>query len=210
MVKADVALLLGAFLAATWLVAFLAIPVMLVGVIYLARAQARGELTRPWTMTLVGLFCLIDAGANADWAYDLFFGSHTDTIRTLYGAWGKLVDGAYYVDYNALPLGGVSNPAEKSYQVWGTVAMYPMRIAACVGFLQMKRWGLQAMIVTSFTYMVFWVGYMANALLDFNARAGAAELGNLGLWVALLFYATPFILLPYFFRLDRELFRDER
>jgi hypothetical protein len=116
--------------------------------------------------------------------------------------------GAYYIDYNGGPLGGLSNYSEKTLEVFGVLAMYPMRIASCWAFLKMKRWGLQGMIVTSYMYIGFWLAYVANEYQDFSARIGASDWGNLGTWFILVVYATPFVILPYLYTINRDLFAD--
>ena len=60
------------------------------------------------------------------------------------------------------PVGGAAAPGEKAWEVLGIFVVFPMRIAACIGFLQMKRWGHQWMIVTCWTGVLMWIGYVAN------------------------------------------------
>jgi hypothetical protein len=88
--------------------------------------------------------------------------------------------------------------------------MYPMRIAAAWAFIKMKRWGLQMMIVTSWMYVAFWMAYVANLYQDFDARMGASDWGNLGIWFILIVYATPFVILPYLYTVNKELFADTK
>jgi hypothetical protein len=129
-------------------------------------------------------------------------------METLWPGYGKLVDGAYYIDYNGGPYGGLANNGEKTLEFYGVLVMYPMRIMAAWAFIKMKRWGLQMMIVTSWMYLAFWVAYASNVYADFDGRIGASDFGNIGIWFILAVYATPFIIMPYLYTINREQFAD--
>lgn len=59
---------------------------------------------------------------------------------------------------------------------------FPMRMAAAIGFLQMKRWGHQWMIVTCWFGVVVWTGYIFNMTLYADVRYAAVGLPVLAWW----------------------------
>jgi hypothetical protein len=209
--KADRYLFITIVLGGSWAFGLFAIPFGVLSFIYLSRAQQAGQLTRPWAVTVIGAFVLIDSSINFfGWGTDLFWAHNTTLMQTLWGGYGKLVDGGYYIDYNGGPLGGLSNYSEKTLEFFGVLVMYPMRIAACWAFLKMQRWGLQGMIITSWMYVGFWVAYIPNLYQDFDARMGSSDFGNVGIWFILVVYATPFLIMPYLYTIKKEYFRDTR
>jgi hypothetical protein len=211
MQKADRYLFVTIVLGGSWAFGLFAIPFAVLTWIYMNRAQKAGQLTRPWAVTIIGAFVLIDSSINFfGWGTDLFWSHNTGLMQTLWPGYGKLVDGAYYIDYNSGPFGGLSNYSEKTLEFMGVLVMYPMRIASCWAFIKMKRWGLQGMIITSYIYIAFWVAYLADLYQDFPARMGASDWGNLGIWFILLVYATPVLIMPYLYTVNRELFADEK
>ena len=209
MKRADRFLLIGIVLGGTWAFGVFSIPFLWIAYRLMSQAQREGRLTRPWAVTIIGTFCLIDASVNfIGWGTDLFMAHDTTLMRTLWPGYGKLVDGAYYIDYNSLAVGGLANLSEKVLQFYGVLVMYPMRMAAAWAFVKMKRWGLQAMVITSFMYVGFWVAYVANLYLAFNARMGASSWGVTGWWIMVIIYASPFVVLPYLYTVNRDLFSD--
>lgn len=209
MKKADFYLVLTICIAGTWAFGVLAIPFAFVTYYYMSKAQAAGQLTRPWSVTIIGAFTMIDATVNfTGWGTDMLWSHNTAIMQTVWPGYGKLVDGAYYIDYNATPLGGLSHPSEKTLEYMGVLGMYPMRIAACWGFLKMKRWGLQGMVITSYMYVIWWMAYVVNMYNDFDARMGSSDWGVLGTWFIILPYASPFLIMPYLYTINRELFAD--
>jgi hypothetical protein len=54
-----------------------------------------------------------------------------------------MFDAGYFWHYNELWLGGAAGPGEKALEVGLILTVFTMRIAAAIGFLQMKRWGHQ-------------------------------------------------------------------
>ena len=210
MEQGDRYLLIAIIIGGSWAFGVFAIPFMYMAYKCYVKAQKEGTLTRPWSVTIIGAFVLIDASINFfGWGSDLLWSHNTPLMQTLWPGYGKLVDGAYYIDYNSGPLGGLSNYSEKTLEVFGVLAMYPMRIASCWAFLKMKRWGLQGMVITSYMYIGFWFAYVANEYQDFTGRIGASDWGNIGTWFILAMYATPFVILPYLYTINRELFVDE-
>lgn len=211
MQRADRYLFVTIVLGGSWAFGVFAIPFAILTYVYLNRAQKAGELTRPWSVTIIAAFVLIDSSINYfGWGTDLLWSHNTGLMQTLWPGYGKLVDGAYYIDYNGGPFGGLAFQGEKTLEFFGVLAMYPMRIAACWAFLKMKRWGLQMMIVTSWMYVGFWLAYVPNLYSDFDARIGASDWGNVGIWFILVVYATPFLIMPYLYSINRELFTDKR
>jgi len=209
--KADRLLFVGIVLGGSWILGPIAIPFLVAALLLMNKAQKSGVLYRPWSVTLIGSFVLIDASVNYfGWGTDLLWSHDTTPMQTLWPGYGKLVDGAYYIDYNGGPLGGLSNYSEKTLEVFGVLVMYPMRIAAAWAFIKMKRWGLQMMIVTSWMYVGFWVAYVANLYQDYDARIAASDFGNIGIWFILMVYATPFCIMPYLYTVNRELFADTK
>jgi hypothetical protein len=207
--RGDRYLLVAIIIGGSWAFGVFAIPFMYLAYRYYAKAQRAGQLTRPWSVTIIAAFCLIDSSINFfGWGTDLLWSHNTGLMKTLWPGYGKLFDGAYYIDYNGGPLGGLSNYSEKTLEVFGVLAMYPMRIASCWAFLKMKRWGLQGMVITSYMYIGFWLAYVANEYQDFSGRIGASAWGNLGTWLILVVYATPFVILPYLYTINKDLFAD--
>lgn len=143
-------LLWGAMLTGTFV---LAIPgvLMLVYAVYLTRkARAHGRAIRPDIITIIGIVCIVDAAINwLMWGIDFFPAHDTELGKTLFNGFGRLWDGAYYLGYNSTAAGGTGISSEKAFEFCGTLMMYPMRIVAGWGFLKMKRWGFQYMMVAS-------------------------------------------------------------
>jgi hypothetical protein len=71
-------------------------------------------------------------------------------------AWGNMFDGAYFWHYNETWIGGVSAPGEKSWEIGLVPTCFSMRLAAAIGFLKMKRWGHQWLIVTCWFGVIYW------------------------------------------------------
>jgi hypothetical protein len=219
MKKADFYLFITIGIAGTWAFGVFAIPFAILTYHYLNKAQKAGELTRPWSVTIVGAFVLIDASVNFfGWGTDFLWSNQTALMQTLWPGYGKLVDGAYYIDYNSSPLfglfpeavGGLAHPSEKTLEAYGVLCMYPLRIAACWGLLKMKRWGLTGLIISSWMYIGFWMAYVPNMYYDFAARNAASDWGVLGTWFIILPYASPFLIMPYLYSINRELFSDSK
>jgi hypothetical protein len=207
--RADRYLIIGICLAGTWAFGPLSIPFLFVAFKLLHRAQREGKLTRPWAVTILATWCLIDASINfIFWGTDLFMAHDTNLLKTLWSGYAKLFDGAYYIDYNSTALGGTANMSEKAMEFMGVMLVLPMRMAASWGFLKMKRWGLQAMVMTSYMWLALWMTYIFQMYLTFNARQGASLFGITGVWALFIPFATPFVILPYLYTINREHFSD--
>ncbi len=68
-----------------------------------------------------------------------------------------------------------------------------MRIAAGIGFLQMKRWGQQWMIVTCWMGVVIWCGYVFNMTMFADVRYAGVIFPVIGWWLSrhLLHHPVP-------------------
>lgn len=209
MKRADRYLFIGICIAGTWVFGPISIPFLVIAVRLMVRAQREGKLTRPWAVTILGAWCLIDAAINyLFWGTDLLMAHDTNLLRTMWSGYGKLFDGAYYIDYNSTALGGTANLSEKTMEVLAVTLILPMRMAACYGFLKMKRWGLQTMVMTSFMWLCFFSTYMFQLYLGWNFRSGASFFGITGIWLLFTPFLTPFIIIPYLYTVNREQFID--
>ena len=107
-------------------------------------------------VTLIGYLVLIDGMLNSlGWALDLV-ANHTLINRVLMVGWGNMFDAGYFWHYNELWIGGAAGPGEKAYVAGLILTVFAMRVAAAIGFLQMKRWGHQWLIVTCWMGVVIW------------------------------------------------------
>ena len=141
--QADKWLISGSLLIGTAALGIFGLPLFLRGVWLLRRAQRDGLSVRPMLVTLIGYLVIIDSAINTvGWALDLV-ASHTLLARVLLNGWGNMFDAGYFWHYNELWLGGASGPGEKAMEVGLILTVFTMRIAAAIGFLQMKRWGHQ-------------------------------------------------------------------
>jgi hypothetical protein len=201
---ADRWLLGGALASGSFILGPAGIVMMLVGWLKLRKLQSTGLRVRPWLVTWMGLFCLCDAGINMiGWSVDMLL--HDTVIgQTVFGGFGRLVDGGYYMGYNSTSLGGTSFDGEKILEIASVTVLFPLRIAASWAFFRMKRWGLQMMITTSWMYLFLWTAYLIDKGLHFPERFGSTEFGVFGFWAFNIFYWTPFLMLPYLYSLKRK------
>jgi hypothetical protein len=202
--KADTFIVAGALASGSFILGPVGIVLMLVGFLKLRRLAAAGQVTRPWLVTVMGVFCLVDAGINMiGWSVDLLL-HDTGVGQTVFAGYGRLVDGGYYLGYNHLSFGGTPFIGEKILEVSSVVALFPIRIAAAWAFFRQKRWGLQYMILTSWMYMYLWIAYLFDKALTFPLRFGTTEAGLIGFWAFNVFYWTPFLMLPALYSLKRS------
>ena len=82
------------------------------------------------------------------------------------------------------------------------------RVAAAIGFLQMKRWGHQWMIVTCWMGVVIWCAYVFNMTMFADVRYAGVVFPVIGWWLYDIFYITPFLAIPYLHTVNREIFSD--
>jgi len=201
---ADRWLITGAVLAGSLILSPIGLVVIAIGFVKMARAKSSGEFVRPAAVTLFGMFAMVDAAANfVGWSLDLW--AH-DTRLVEWGltGWGRLFDGAYYLDYNSLWAGGAAAAGEKSWEFFCILGLFPARLVAAYGFIKLKRWGYRWMIITSWGYMMCWLGYLVNMVVNFPERFGSTAFGVTGWWVFDIWYMTPFLTLPWLYALDRR------
>lgn len=191
------------FLAGTCLLSPVALPFIFLGFRQLNRLAASGKLVRPWSVTIVGMFAMIDAGINF-WGWSvILFARDVNLIAAFHSLWGKVAEGGYYIDYGSTAL-GYGNVPDQMMVVFGLLFAYPMRIAAGWGFLRMKRWGLQAMIFSAFVQIAFLTTYVAMYCLQFDLAAGSSLFGPLGYWAIALPMTSAVVTLPYLITLRRD------
>jgi len=206
--QADIWLIAGSMLLGTMILGFIGIFIFLKGLSLQIKAQKAGLSIRPTMVTLIGYLVAIDAAINSfGWALDLF-AHHTLLTRVVMTAWGNFFDGGYFWHYNEWFVGGNASPGEKSWEFALVTVVFTMRIAAAVGFLQMKRWGHQWLIVTCWFGVVIWVGYLANMTLYADVRFNGVVLPVIGWWLFDIFYIAPFLAIPYLHSVNREIFTD--
>jgi len=128
--------------------------------------------------------------------------------RVFLMAWGNMFDAGYFWHYNELWIGGATAPGEKGWEIALLPVVFCMRIAAAIGFLQMKRWGHQWLIITCWFGVVAWTGYIANMTIFADVRYTGVVFPVIGWWLYDIFYITPFLALPYLHSVNREIFSD--
>lgn len=206
--SADKWLIAGALLLGTNAAGIFGLPLFLYGLKKLRDATRAGLSVRPLMVTLIGYLVMVDAGLNLQgWILDLV-GNHTLIYRVLYTAWGNVFDAGYFWHYNQLWIGGASAPGEKAWEVALVLVVFPMRIAAAIAFLQMKRWGYQWLIVTCWFGVVIWVGYTMNMTVFADVRYDGVVFPVIGWWIYDIMYITPFLAIPYLHTVNREIFSD--
>ena len=206
--QADKWLICGTILMGTAVLGFIGLPLFLRGVWLLRQAQRDGLSVRPMIVTLIGYLVIIDAAINSfAWALDMV-ASHTLLARVLLNGWGNMFDAGYFWHYNELWVGGAGGPGEKAYVIGLIFTVFSMRIAAAIGFLQMKRWGHQWMIITCWFGVVIWTCYVLNMTMFADVRYAAVVLPVIGWWLYDIFYITPFLAIPYLHTVNREIFTD--
>jgi hypothetical protein len=205
---ADKWLISGSFLIGTAALGIFGLPLFLRGVWLLRRAQKAGLSVRPMMVTLIGYLVIIDSAINTvGWALDLV-ANHSLLARVLLNGWGNMFDAGYFWHYNELWVGGAAGPGEKAMEVGMILTVFTMRIAAAIGFLQMKRWGHQWMVVTCWMGVVIWTTYVFNMTMFADVRYAGVVLPVIGWWLYDIFYITPFLAIPYLHTVNREIFSD--
>src|SRR3546814_8284524 len=134
-------MMVGVLIMGTAVLGLIGLPFFWRGMQLQWQAQKAGLSVRPIMVTLIGYLVGLDAALNTlGWALD-FIGNHTLLARVFLMAWGNMFDGGYFWHYNELWIGGATAPGEKAWVVALLPLMFAMRIAAAIGFLQMKSWG---------------------------------------------------------------------
>jgi hypothetical protein len=202
-------LLWGCVLCGTMIMGILGVPFLVRAYRLHRRALAEGRVVRPTLVTVVGAIVLIDAVLNIlMWGVDWLPAHDASVVRNMMTNGGRLTDAGYFLGYNTTPLGGTSITTEKAFQFAGMLVLYPMRVAAVWGFLKMKRWGLQYLIVNSWIYLFFLIAYVAAFTLEFGWRFPNTGFGIVGWWIINIPYFYAFLILPYLFTVDREAWLD--
>jgi hypothetical protein len=206
--RADLWLIAGTGLMGTLVLGIVGLPIFCRGLYLLRKAQRGGLSVRPTMVTLIGFVIILDAALNSiGWALDLF-ANHALITRTVFTAWGNLIDAGYFWHYNELWIGGAGAPGEKAWVMVCVLIAFPMRIAAAIAFLQMKRWGHQWLIVTCWFGIIVWMGYIFNMTMYADVRYTAVGFPVIGWWAFNVFYITPFLAIPYLHTVNREIFSD--
>ncbi|WP_405136425.1 hypothetical protein [Nocardia sp. NBC_01388] len=206
--RAERLLLVGALLVGSQVSGPIGVAVLAYGFILTRKVEKLGFPIRPWPVTIMGVFCLVDAGINMfGWAlatlpHDAIFS------RTWWYFYGRDVDAAYFYGFNSHAVtGGVAVTSEAVLMYASVFLLFPMRIAGAWAFLKLKRWGFQVMIVTGWMYAFLWVAYT----LQFTFQPGRYQTtyGVFAWWFINCWYITPFIMLPWLYIVNRKLWRDD-
>jgi len=206
--RADKWLMAGSFFMGTAVLGIIGLPLFLRGLALQVAAQREGLAVRPVLVTIIGYLVIIDCALNSfGWALDMV-ANHTLLARVFLMAWGNMFDAGYFWHFNELWIGGATAPGEKSWEIALLPIVFCMRMAAGIGFLQMKRWGHQWLIVTCWMGVVMWVGYVVNMTIFADIRYTSVVFPVAGWWLYDIFYITPFLAIPYLHTVNREIFTD--
>jgi len=206
--RADKWMIAGTLLMGTGILGLIGFPIFLYGLQLQVKAAKAGLTVRPTIVTLIGYLIIIDSALNSiGWTMDLF-ASHSLLNRIITAGWGALFDGGYFWHYNELWIGGAGAPGEKAWEVSLIPVLFCARLAAGIGFLQMKRWGHQWLIVTCWMGCIVWVGYNFNMTMYADVRYAHITFPVWGWWIYDIFYITPFLSIPYLHTVNREIFSD--
>jgi hypothetical protein len=202
--KADRWLLAGALCCGTVILGPLGLILIGVSLVKLRAARRLGEQARPMAVTVFGIFALVDAAINfVGWSLAIYAQS-THMLQVMSWGFGRMIDGGYYYEYGSGWLGGLADPAEKSLAIISVIMIFPARMTAAWAFIKLKRWGLRWMILTGWAYILLWIAYLTNLLLNFPDRLGITLYGVTGWWVFNIFYMTPFLTLPWLYALNQR------
>lgn len=206
--QADKWMMGGSLFLGTAVLGIIGLPLFLRGLYLQTKAQQAGLSVRPILVTLIGYLVAVDAALNTlGWALDMV-AHHTLLARVFLMSWGNMFDAGYFWHYNELWIGGATAPGEKAWEIALLPVVFSMRIAAAIGFLQMKRWGHQWLIVTCWFGVVAWTGYIANMTIFADVRYTGVVFPVIGWWLYDIFYITPFLAIPYLHSVNREIFTD--
>jgi hypothetical protein len=206
--RADKWMITGSALMGTAILGPIGLPFFLRGLALLNKAQRQSLSVRPTIVTTIGYLVFIDGALNSlGWALDLI-ANHTLLARVFMMSWGNMFDGGYFWHYNELWVGGAAAPGEKAWEIACLPIVFCMRMAAAIGFLRMKRWGHQWLIVTCWFGVVIWCGYVANMTVFADVRFSGVVFPVIGWWLYDIFYITPYLAIPYLHTVNREMFSD--
>jgi hypothetical protein len=207
--RADKWLIAGTVLMGMTLPGIIGLPLFLRGLALQRKAAGEGLSVRPIIVTLIGYMVFLDAALNCfGWALDTF-AANAVLWQTMIMGWGGIFDAGYFWHYNQIPwVSGAGAPGEKAWEITCVLTVFAMRMAACIGLLQMKRWGHQWMIVTCWFGLVIWIGYTTNMTIFADLRYAHVAFPVIGWWLYDIFYITPFLSIPYLHTVNREIFSD--
>jgi hypothetical protein len=207
--RGDIYFVVGSIVCGTWLLGPVGVVILLYGMLLMRRAERLGATIRPWSITLIGGFILVDTSVNFfAWGFDLL-PAHDSTLgRSLWMGYGQLVDGGYMFGYNTKAMGGVADNGEKAVMVGMVLMGMPIKMCAAWGFLKMKQWGLQWTLISYWMYFAFWMVYLTNMTMDFPLRFGSSDYGVIGFWLLVnVPFLGPLVLLPYLHTVRRDLWK---
>lgn len=194
----------------------LGLPVLIYGIYQLRKISKLGRhAVRPWHVSVIGAFAIIDAAANfVGWSFCTFAARTGVGWSFLRDGYGFGFDGFYHVDYGStFMINGVAGPGEQAFIFMAMFVLWPMRLCAAWAFLKMKRWGFRWMITTTWMLVLFWVGWTTNGLMYFDERFGAIgdpAFGYLGWWLFNSVYILgPVVMVPYLYTVNKELWSEE-
>ena len=201
---------LGVLLMGTVFAGPLGLPLVIWGALQTRAAQRQGATpTIPWHVALVGGFTIGDAAANfLGWSIEMFAGRAIITHTAMF-IYGTVFDGGYLHGVNTTQLGdavlgGVNSPGEKALIIGAVLVVWPCRLAAAWGFMKAKPWALGWMITSSWMLLVFWVIWVANAVIDTENRYDT-YMGVAGWFVFNGVYIIgPILMIPYLYLVDHR------
>ena len=207
----------GVIITGSILVGPLGLPVLVYGIYQLRKVSKLGrQAVRPWHVSVIGAFAIIDAAANfVGWSFCTFAARTGVSWSILRDGYGFGFDGFYFSHYGtSFLIHGVAGPGEQSYIFMAMFVLWPMRLCAAWAFLKMKRWGFRWMITTTWMLVLFWVGWTTNGMMHFNERYGPAggnpAFGFLGWWIFNSVYILgPIVMVPYLYTVNKELWSEE-
>ena len=207
--RADWFILGRGALIGTTILGLIGLPFFLYGLAIIRKAEKDGLPVRPYMMTFVGALVLVDGFLNTMGYMIDVFANHSLVVRVFEIGWGLMLDGGYVWGFNDQWWGGTGAPGEKSWEIAMVFVLFPMRVAAAWGFLKMKRWGLQWLVISCWMGVFSWVGYTFNMTTYWEIRFVDTAWPVYGWWIYSIWYITPFIVLPYLYTINREMFTDD-
>lgn len=199
----------GCLLIGTFVLAPIGLLLVWRGFALHREARRNGAVLRPGIITVLAIICIVDAAINyLMWCIDFFPAHDTVLGQSLMTGFGRLWDGAYYLGYNTTALGGTAIPTEKALEFAGCLILYPMRLVAAWGFMRMKKWGFQYLVVNTWMYVFFWVTYIAAFSIEFQWRFPFTAGGVALLWGLYIWFIYPFFMIPYLATVNRDLWKD--
>jgi hypothetical protein len=202
----DRLMVIGSALCGTMILGIIGVPILAYVLLQERAATRAGTSLRPLSVTLIGLLCFQDGFENL-LSYSLdTWASHTIMGKTfLVNGYGRHFDVAWVRGYNQGLVPGVQNTAEKVWQLVCIFVLFPLRVCATWGFLQMKTWGLHFLRTTTWMYLLVWIGYLLTITIDSSWRMSGSDTGVIGWWVFNFPYTlVPPLVLAYLYTIDER------